>query len=150
MIWKKTERKPLTGGLHDALQDHHDLKLLVHEGALGQVEEGTFGIDLVADGQRGDQEKLVCPGPETHIQFTLVQRQKLTLGRLTRLKERERRGQEKKNKDNIRRVIAKQKQKNIFLTKKKGKVLSLQGKKANVDDSFEISCILLIQWSWSK
>lgn len=43
--------EPLTGGLHDALKDDHNFKLLVHEGALRQVEEGALGIDLVADGE---------------------------------------------------------------------------------------------------
>lgn len=42
---------PLTGGLHNALKDDHDFKLLVHEGALRQVEERALGIDLVADGE---------------------------------------------------------------------------------------------------
>lgn len=77
----------LTGGFHDALQDDHDLELLVHEGALGEVKKGALGVDLVADGERGHQEELVCTRPKTHIQFTLVQRQELALGRLTGLKE---------------------------------------------------------------
>lgn len=45
-------RFALTSGLHDALQDHHNLKLLVHERALRQVKERALGVDLVADGER--------------------------------------------------------------------------------------------------
>ncbi|KAG7234777.1 hypothetical protein INR49_003991 [Caranx melampygus] len=84
------ERKSfLTSRLHDALENHHDLKLFVHERALGKVKEGALGIDFVADGERGNQEELVGTRPKTHIQLALVQRQELTLGRLTRLRHRE-------------------------------------------------------------
>lgn len=78
---------PLTSGLDDALKDDHNFKLLVHERALRQVEEGALGIDLVADGEWRHQEELVGARPEAHIQFTLVQRQELALRRLTRLDE---------------------------------------------------------------
>ena len=64
----------LTCGLHDALQDDDDLELLVHQGALGQIKEGALGIDLVADGERRDQEELVGACAEAHIQLTLIQR----------------------------------------------------------------------------
>lgn len=77
----------LTGGFHDALEDDNDLELLVHERALGEVKKGALGIDLVADGERGYKEELICTRPKTHVQFTLVQRQELALGRLTGLKD---------------------------------------------------------------
>ena len=77
----------LTSGFNDALEDNDNLKLFVHEGALGQVEEGALGIDFVADGERGHQEELVCTRPETNVQLALVQRQELALGCLTRLKD---------------------------------------------------------------
>ena len=63
--WKK--ESAFTSGFHDALQDDHDLKLLVHERALGQVKEGTLEIDLVADSQRGHQEELVGPRPKSYV-----------------------------------------------------------------------------------
>lgn len=71
--------------LYNALQDDDDLKLLVHEWALGQVEERALGIDLVADGEGRDQEELVSTCSKAHIQFTLIQRQELALRGLTRL-----------------------------------------------------------------
>ncbi len=71
--------------LYNALQDDDDLKLLVHERALGQVEERALGIDLVADGEGRDQEELVSTCSKAHIQFTLIQRQELALRGLTRL-----------------------------------------------------------------
>lgn len=81
------QEESLTSGLHDALEDNDNLKLFVHERALGQVEKGALGIDFVANGERGHQEELVCTRPKTNIQFTLVQRQELALGCLTRLKD---------------------------------------------------------------
>lgn len=81
--------RPLTGGLHDALEDDHNFKLLIHEGALRQVEEGAFGIDLVADGEWRHQEELVGARPEAHVQLALVQRQKLALRSLTRLERKQ-------------------------------------------------------------
>lgn len=41
-----------TCGLNNALQDDNNLKLLVHEGSLGQVKERALRIDLMADGER--------------------------------------------------------------------------------------------------
>lgn len=96
MKWKGHEKKSLiqagflTSGLHDALKDNNDLKLFVHERALGKVEKGALGIDFMADGKRGNQEELVCTRPKTNIQFTLVQRQELALWCLTRLKVKKR------------------------------------------------------------
>lgn len=75
----------LTRGFHDALEDDNYLKLLVHEGALRQIEERALGVDLVADGERRHQEELVGPRSKTHIQLTLVQGQELALWGLTRL-----------------------------------------------------------------
>lgn len=80
----------LTGCLHDALQDNNNLELFVHERALGQVKKGALGIYFMADGERGNQEELVCTRPKTDIQFTLVQRQELALWCLTRLEESQR------------------------------------------------------------
>jgi len=75
----------LTRGLYNALQDDDNLKLLVHKRALGQIEEGAFGIDLMANGEGRDQEELVSTCSKAHVQFTLIQRQELTLRGLTRL-----------------------------------------------------------------
>lgn len=75
----------LTSSFYDALKDNDDLKLLVHEWALRQVEERALGVDLVADGQRRHQEELVRPRAETHVQLTLVQRKELSLWGLPRL-----------------------------------------------------------------
>ncbi len=71
--------------LYNALQDDDNLKLIIHERALGQVEERALGIDLVADGEGRDQEELVSACSKAHIQFTLIQRQELALRGLTRL-----------------------------------------------------------------
>lgn len=79
-------RIQLTRRLHDALQDDDDLKLLIHEWALGQVEERALGIDLMADGEGRDQEELVSACSKPHVQFTLIQRQELALRGLTRLR----------------------------------------------------------------
>lgn len=49
---KKWDKIALTSSFYDALKDNDDLKLLVHERALRQVEERALGVDLVADGQR--------------------------------------------------------------------------------------------------
>lgn len=48
----------------------------------------------MANGERGHQEELVCTSPKTNIQFTLVQRQELALGCLTRLKDSRRQEKE--------------------------------------------------------
>lgn len=58
--------------LHDAFQDDDDLKLLIHEWALGQVEERALGGDLMADGEGRDQEELISTCPKPHVQFTLI------------------------------------------------------------------------------
>lgn len=71
---KKHIKIALTSSFYDALKDNDDLKLLVHERALRQVEERALGVDLVADGQRRHQEELVRPRAETNVQLTLVQR----------------------------------------------------------------------------
>lgn len=76
----------LTSGLHDAFQDDDDLKLLVHQRTLRQIEERALAVDFVADCQRRHEEELVCARPESHVQLTLIQRQKLALGGLTGLK----------------------------------------------------------------
>lgn len=47
------QEQSLTCGLHDALEDDNNLKLFVHERALGQVEKGALGIDFVANSERG-------------------------------------------------------------------------------------------------
>lgn len=75
----------LTRCLYNALQDDDNLKLLIHERALGQIEERALGIDLMANGEGRDQEELVSTCSKAHIQFTLIQRQKLALRGLTRL-----------------------------------------------------------------
>lgn len=75
----------LTRSLYNAFQDDDNLKLLVHERALGQVEERALGIDLVANGEGRDQEELIRTCSKAHIQFTLIQRQELALRGLTRL-----------------------------------------------------------------
>lgn len=85
---REREFQKLTGGFHDTLEDNDNLKLLVRERALGEVKKGALGIDLVADGERGYQEELICARPKAHIQFTLVQRQELALGGLTGLEDR--------------------------------------------------------------
>lgn len=69
----------LTRGFHYALQDDDDLKLLCLHGTEGEVIEGAFGVNHVADGERGDEEKLICPGAKTHVQLQLIQREKLPL-----------------------------------------------------------------------
>lgn len=97
------EKGFLTSGLHDALEDDDDLELFVHEGALGQVEEGALGIDFVADGERRHQEELVRTRPKADIQLALVQRQELALGRLTRLRDGRRNRREGKKRRNGQR-----------------------------------------------
>ena len=95
--WRKKETRDkqkiffhvVTGGLHDALQDDHDLKLLASEGALRQLEEGAPAGDLVADGERGHQEELVRPRAEAHVQLTLVKGQEFPLRGLPWLRTRE-------------------------------------------------------------
>lgn len=76
----------LTSGLHNAFEDDDDLKLFTHEGALREVKEGAFGVDLMADCEWRHQEELICAGPKAHIQLTLVQGEELTFWSLSRLR----------------------------------------------------------------
>lgn len=73
------ELPPLTRRLHDALQDDDDLELLRLHAPLRQVVEGALGIYHVADGERRDEEELVGPRAEAHVQLQLVERQELAL-----------------------------------------------------------------------
>lgn len=75
----RLEPPPLTRRLHDALQDDDDLELLRLHAALRQVVEGALGIYHVADGERRDEEELVGPRAEAHVQLQLVQRQEFAL-----------------------------------------------------------------------
>lgn len=54
-------------------------------GPLGEVVEGAFGVNHMADGEWRDEKELVSSGTEAHIQFQLIQWKKLTLGCLARL-----------------------------------------------------------------
>lgn len=69
----------LTRRLHDALQDDDDLELLRLHAPLREVVEGALGIYHVADGERRDEEELVGPRAEAHVQLQLVERQELAL-----------------------------------------------------------------------
>lgn len=95
VLYSKLALKPtpvckslLTSGFYYALQNDYDLKLLRLHGPLGEVIEGALGVNHMTDRQRRDEKELVGPGTETHVQLQLIQRKKLALGRLARLRER--------------------------------------------------------------
>lgn len=75
----------LTCGFHYPFKDNNNLKLLTHEWALWEVEERALGINLVADGERRDEEELVGARSKPNVQLSLVQGQKLPLRCLPRL-----------------------------------------------------------------
>lgn len=78
----------LTCCLYYSFQNHHNFKLICLHGPLGEVVEGAFGVNHMADREWGDEEELVCPSVETHVQLQLIQWKKLALGRLARLRKR--------------------------------------------------------------
>lgn len=78
----------LTCSLYYSFQYHHNFKLLCLHGPLGEVVEGAFGVNHMADREWWDEKELVCPGAETHVQLQLIQGKKLTFGRLARLRKR--------------------------------------------------------------
>lgn len=82
----KRSLRPLTRRLDDSLQNHHDFKLLRLHGPLGELVEGAFGVNHMADRERRDEKELVCTGAEAHVQFQLIQRKKLAFGCLARLR----------------------------------------------------------------
>lgn len=65
-------------------------------GPLGEVVEGAFGVNHMADREWRDEKELVCPGAETHVQLQLIQRKKLAFGRLARLRKRTGRDRDKR------------------------------------------------------
>ena len=66
-------------GLHHALQDYHHLQLRVLlQRASVHLEEGRLIVDLVHNGDRGDQEDAVGAGVETHVDVRVVQREVLS------------------------------------------------------------------------
>ncbi|TNN84496.1 hypothetical protein EYF80_005196 [Liparis tanakae] len=75
---KKVERKGDT--ISKTCKNHHNFKLICLHGPLGELVEGAFGVNHMADREWGDEEELVCPSAETHVQLQLIQWKKLALG----------------------------------------------------------------------
>ncbi len=77
--WNDCRFQRRTCGLHHALQDHHDLQILMGQVLFGDLPEGAVLIDLVADDERRHQEEPVVSGVVAHVHVRLIERDELSL-----------------------------------------------------------------------
>lgn len=69
-----------TGGLHGAIQKHHQLKVLLQEGFCCHVEEGAVLVYDVVNGEGRDEEEILVAGVHNELNVDLVQDDGLPLG----------------------------------------------------------------------
>lgn len=69
-----------TGGLHGAIQKHHQLKVLLQEGFCCHVEEGAVLVYDVVNGEGRDEEKILVASVHHEFDVDLVQDDGLPLG----------------------------------------------------------------------